>query len=159
MRKILFKGKRIDGQPPYKVGMNDDGHDGWVYGYYVHKGNSQCLGGNDEKHFIYVWRHYDWNLDTLEPIEIDPSTVCEFTGLTDKNGKEIFEADVVRNGYTNHLGEFYKNGVVVYVENDGSFEIANDECYLNRLTRNMVVQRNIEVIGSIHDAPVGKEGM
>ena len=48
---------------------------------------------------------------------------------------------------------------MVYVENDGSFEIANDECYLNRLTRNMVVQRNIEVIGSIHDAPVGKEGM
>ena len=34
--------------------------------------------------------------DNVVPIEVDPSTVCQYTGLTDKNGKKIFEGDVLK---------------------------------------------------------------
>lgn len=140
MRKILFRGKRCD---------NGE----WVYGSYV-----EATDGWHNKgiHKEWICSHARSNggwFSLGEKHAVISETVGQFTGLTDKNGREIFEWDIVRNGYTNHLGEFYNNGTVVYVENDGCFEIANDECYLNRLTRNMVVQRNIEVISSIHDTP------
>lgn len=69
MRKILFRGKTLDNGER-------------VYGYYVHQ------YGADE---IYLFEP----TDDFDSRHIDPNTVGECTGFTDKNGKEVFEGDII----------------------------------------------------------------
>ena len=72
MREILFKAKRVD---------NGE----WVEGYYVKK--YDLLG---KRHLIlYVDNHVRW-----ECVEVDPETLCQFTGLCDKNENKIWENDI-----------------------------------------------------------------
>lgn len=69
-REILFKAKRID---------NGE----WVEGYYV---------VIDNVHYIYTGKQENRGLYVLaERREVDPETVCRYTGMTDKNGKAIWE--------------------------------------------------------------------
>lgn len=73
MREILFKGKR-----------KDDGK--WVEGYYAKK-----YGLLGKRHLIlYVDNYVRW-----ECVEIVPETLCQFTGLCDKNGNRIWENDIL----------------------------------------------------------------
>ena len=71
MREILFKAKRVD---------NGE----WVVGQYV----NTCYPGNDKEtgHFIVVYPN--------EYHEIYTSTICQFTGLYDKNGNRIWDNDI-----------------------------------------------------------------
>lgn len=81
MREILFKAKRIE-------------DDEWVEGYYV------------KKYDLLGKRHLILNVDNYvrwECAEIVPETLCQFTGLCDKNGKKIWENDILMA----HLDESY----------------------------------------------------
>ena len=117
MREILFKAKRLD---------NGE----CVDGFYC------CIGpAGQEKHYIipmYASAFYG--------IEVDPSTVCEWTGLTDKNGKKIFEGDKL---YDPHENVIYTVG---WNEERAMFQM---EYSWHR--KSIESTNYCEIIGSIHD--------
>lgn len=118
MREILFRGKRID---------NGE----WAYGDYWHL---------PEKNF-YCISDIEFNR------KVDPETVGQYTGLTDKNGKKIFEGDIV----VVPLSGKPAKGIVEYFKTD----ICGFVVITQPQHSNYVLQKNYvyEVIGNIHDNP------
>ena len=92
MREILFKAKR-----------KDNGK--WVEGYYYKMW---------ENHYI-LW---GMNNDKPDMIEIDPETLCQYTGATDRHDNKIWEHDVVE--YTD------EKGIIQWVEGESAFMVVFD---------------------------------
>ena len=116
MREILFRGKRVD---------NGE----WTYGYL----------------FVCWDRCYIlWGMSGDNPIkeEVIPETVGEYTGLTDKNGKRIFEGDIISG-----RGDTYK--VMFY---EGVFQVENSH-YITGLYVAIHMDKINEVVGNIYDNP------
>lgn len=120
MREILFRGMDFSGF------LNS-----WIFG---------SLDTTENEHTIMI---YSDGLGNKCRIFVDPKTVGQYTGLTDKNGKRIFEGDIVtmpKYGGGRHKSVVYFRKGKFAV--DGSNYGFKDIC-----------PKNMEVIGNIHDDP------
>lgn len=147
MREILFRGKRVQGN--------------WAYGGLIQSANDFCISIKTDKGFMCAY--------------VKSETVGQYTGLTDKNGKKIFEGDIIRYADNDEYEMYLESlecpeeyeGVdfsrmwtvdeVVYGDKIGypAFDLnAHDfECNgLAELSENGG-QWFYEVIGNIHDNP------
>jgi uncharacterized phage protein (TIGR01671 family) len=141
--RYLFKAKRVD---------NGE----WVQGY---------LYGIWEKRYI-LWGMTN---DVPNMIEVDPSTICQCTGLKDKNGKLILENDVVKKGFYIDYNSVYQEEYVPSVISEEyvgtiKFEhfawavgIFNDhlKCILPicELSEHSEDIKYFEIVGNIFDNP------
>ena len=118
-REILFRGKWVD---------NGE----WVYGYLYQDGLIGCNIFQTKPH--------------LAAYIVDPSTVCQFTGLTDKNGVKIFEGDIARGKYGSTV---YQNEVIFAGDGFALRHSYDQYGYCASLEEH----EGLEVIGNIFDHP------
>lgn len=118
-REILFRGK-TDNK--------------WVYGVPIYLRKEAyivrdfCLGGSYTD---------DW---------VEAETVGQFTGLIDKNGKKIFEGDILKAWYSSvEIEGFFENLEVYYDDSYAQYRAGYKDLY--------EVAENSEVVGNIHDNP------
>ncbi len=84
--------------------------------------------------------------------DFDSKTVCQYTGLTDKTGRKIFEGDIVR--YTDEVIGKEKVEEVEYNETHAAFcRIHKSEMGLQYLFTDESIANRCEVIGNIYDDP------
>lgn len=132
-REILFKAKLKN----WKISTELDA---WVYGYYLSREETTyCCAEDYERspvktlHFIATEFSTDWGLpNEFRLYEIDPDTLCEYTGIHDNNNNKIFENDIVKTQeFSDRPDSKYKktkrfNGVVEYRIGSGN-GFFNDE--------------------------------
>ena len=130
-REILFKAKR-----------KDNGE--WVEGYYVYCRKRHYILSILNKAIGFDEREDEW-------VEADPNTICQYTGLTDKNGKRIWENDICDRK------EKYPE-IVTYNKGDWqldySYALGKEKHFCACNLGFYVCERNcVEVIGNVFDNP------
>lgn len=140
MREIKFRGKRFDNGK-------------WVYGDLLYLNTKPHVFTGSE---AFEQDEFITSLHSCEMCEVIPETVSQYTRLTDKNGQEIYEGDILKfadkgNTFTAAVEWNYENGVWcitfeyrVYVDGKPLGE--------------WLYEYDIEVIGNIHDNPELLEG-
>lgn len=141
MREILFKAER-----------EDNGE--WVEGQYAYINNPLTEDGQPIRHLIC-------NGTNIFNYEINPDTLCQYTGLTDKNDKKIWENDIVRFQFDNDDCPFPNKdtkkrlGKIFFSDFRASWSIAMGRKGNKRINNDLFkyVQNGnrVEVIGNIFD--------
>ena len=127
MREYLFRGRRLDSKE-------------WVDGLLtIMWGQYHILNPKDE--------------NTAYPV--DPETVGQFTGLADKNGRKIFEGDVL--SYSNPKP--FRDFIAVVSFNDGCFDLVNDSRDYRDYLKCHTCNYTGNVIGNRWDNPELLEGV
>lgn len=132
MREILFRGKRID---------NGE----WVIGSFLENCGCQTI----------------IPAASIVGLHVDPETVGQYTGMTDKNGKKIFEGDMIKpfdDEVDKMVVEFHHGQFLLclygergYMAEYGWEEEGNYGCFEAEPLSSY--GDNIEIIGNIHDNP------
>lgn len=137
--RYLFRGKRIDNGEWVHGYLFDDGFENgrvFIGGIVIEKYNGTACD--------------DWNVTGINFYEIDPNTICQCTGLKDKNGKLIFENDILSGHIDVEFPEdetrkrvvWHKNGWCTNEPGCDDYEELDD-----------FDSENFEVIGNMIDNP------
>ena len=143
MRTIKFRGKKVTN------GV-------WVYGSLVYS--------NEFDAAIY-YQTGKGPVRSMEWVYVNPDTVCQFTGLLDKNGKEIYEGDVLRSDEYPYscIGDKKRDnyfGLIEWNKNEAAFYIVtikNPKSSVKGISDGISdyisqsAMQDFEVIGNIHD--------
>lgn len=124
-RKILFKAKRLD---------NGD----WVEGYFYQECNNT---------YIIEDRQSESMLNRNEAVLVDPSTVCQFTGMKDCDGTDIFEGDLLAE----KRFPMYEVG---YVDSEFAASYIGENTFIFKLP---ALSKDCVVCGSIYDRKEGEK--
>lgn len=132
MREILFKAKRVD---------NGE----WVEGSYVY-----TFGNNPLRPITNIVSDYYFIVAKNKGVfEIDKNTICQYTGLTDKNGNKIWENDIVQSS----------EGCLDCDNGIGNIDFYSGLWYVNGNVQNSLYdliyigEHEIEIIGNVFDNP------
>ena len=122
-REIEFRGKTAKGE--------------WVYGLLDYFGKDK-----------YCIRTYDEKRNGGVGYQVDENTISQFTGVTDKNGKKIFEGDVVKTKQGKNVNICFEDGAFCFNDDNRYIYALGDSefCYVYKATTD-----ELEVIGTIFD--------
>ena len=145
MREVSYRAKRMDNGEWASGGSIIQFFDKGIRKYYIPQESEKCIctheDGTDN---ITEFEHCAF-------YKADPETICQYTGVPDKNGRKIFEGDICRREI---LGGTIIIGQVVWVEYGMcGFKLKNGNDYYPIGKFEHTGRNDDEVIGNIFDNP------
>nr|DAZ40915.1 MAG TPA: YopX protein [Caudoviricetes sp.] len=129
MREILFRGKRKTDNE-------------WLYGFpYITRKNAVKIN----------W--YCSEFGSMRTDEVDPETVGQFTGLTDKNDVKIFEGDIIEGHRSSQWNHELMRCVITYNRDHFEARYYPRGIHGNYFTYKIMFSKDVVVIGNIYDNP------